>query len=415
MPLNQFEIGKAKLLVELCLSEDILYYKFIEPIKKLDDYSFEQLFKGNNKFNYNNIKKNKDFLNLLYKFEDYSKILNELHHKDNNEIYDGIIFLWKENIHISKFYQLSEEERQKILMEFIKTKNKSGLSFKFICELLYILRRTNKSKPEGINLDLDLINNKSEPADLKNKPVSKIISHNIDNIMKNNKSQNTNIIDGPNFLLDSNTNNSNNILGIKTVDIIYLIDSTGSMGEETKKASKLIIENSIYLTKKHFYYDFQFGIIFYNDPIDCKSDKNDFFQLTKDIDGIKMFCDKWKNQSGGDGAEDWVGGYDIALNKILWRNGKKIIAHICDAPAHGKKYSKNSNDNHKESKFEKELDNLMTKCAQNNFEIVGLYKGESAKFCFEECQKIYNENGGSYFSIQSYDPNNILLNNLISL
>lgn len=94
---------------------------------------------------------------------------------------------------------------------------------------------------------------------------------------------------------------------------------------------------------------------------------------------------------------------------------KKIIAHICDAPAHGKKYSKNSNDNHKESKIEKELDNLMTKCAQNNFEIVGLYKGESGKLCFEECQKIYNENDGSYFSIQSYDPNNILLNNLISL
>ena len=58
------------------------------------------------------------------------------------------------------------------------------------------------------------------------------------------------------------------------------------MGEETKKASKLIIENSIDLTKKYLYYDFQFGIIFYNDPIDCKNDKNDFFQLTKDINGI---------------------------------------------------------------------------------------------------------------------------------
>ena len=406
MPLNQFEIGKAKLLVELCLSEDILYSKFLQSIQKLDDYSFEQIFKGNTKLNYNNIEKNTDFLNLLYKFEDYSIILDELHHKE--KLFDEIIVLWKENIRISKFYELSEEEREKELMKFKETKNKSGLSYKFISELLYILRRIrriNKSKDEGINLDL--IN--SEPVVLENNPVSNIISHNIDNIIKTNKIKNTNIINNPDLSFNWNINNT---IGNKTVDIIYLIDSTGSMGEETKKASKLIIENSNDLNKKYLNYDFQFGIIFYNDPIDCQKDKNDFFQLTKNIDGIKMFCDNWKNQSGGDGAEDWAGGYDIALNKILWRNGKKIIVHICDSPAHGRKYSKNTDDNHKEKKFEKQLDDLMIKCAKNNFEIVGLFKKDSAKFCFEECEKIYNKNGGSYFSIQSYDPNYILLNNL---
>lgn len=409
MPLNQIEIGKAKFLVELCLSEDILYSKFLKSIQKLDDYSFEQLFKGNTKLNYNNIEKNKDFLNLLYKFEDYSQILYELHHKD--KLYNEIIFLWKENIPISKFYELSEIEREKELLKFKQTKNKSGLSYGFICELLYILRRTNNSKVEEINLDLINKNCEShEPMVLKNNTVSNIISRNIDNIIRNNS---TDTKDIPNSLLNRNINN--NIICEKKVDvdIIYLIDSTGSMGEETKKASKLIIENSIDLNKKYLFYDFQFGIIFYNDPIDCKKDKNDFFQLTKNIDGIKTFCDNWKNQDGGDGAEDWVGGYDIALNKILWRKGKKIIVHICDAPAHGKKYSKNSDDNHKEKKFEEQLDKLMIKFAKNNFEIVGLYKKDEAKFCFEECQKIYNENKGRYFSIQSYDPKFILLNNLI--
>lgn len=296
-------------------------------------------------------------------------------------------------------------------MKFKQTKNKSGLSYGFICELLYILRRTNN--PRGEEMNLDLINKmceSQEPMVLKNNTVSNIISRNIDNIIRNNSNDTKDI---PNSLLNRNINN--NIISEKkvAVDIIYLIDSTGSMGEETKKASKLIIENSIDLNKKYLFYEFQFGIIFYNDPIDCKNDKNDFFQLTKNIDGIKTFCDNWKNQSGGDGAEDWVGGYDIALNKILWRNRKKIIIHICDAPAHGKKYSKNCDDNHKEKKFEEQLDKLMIKFAKNNFEIVGLYKKDVAKFCFEECQKIYNENKGRYFSIQSYDPNCILLNNLI--
>ena len=32
---------------------------------------------------------------------------------------------------------------------------------------------------------------------------------------------------------------------------------------------------------------------------------------------------------------------------MKWKDGKRIIVHICDAPAHRKKYSKDSNDNHK--------------------------------------------------------------------
>ena len=210
------------------------------------------------------------------------------------------------------------------------------------------------------------------------------------------------------------TGKSNNNINNKIIDIIYLIDSTNSMGEETKKSSKLIIENSIDFKNKYYNYDFQFGVIYYSDPIDCKNDKNGFIQLTKDINNIKIFCNNWIIQNGGDGAEDWVGGYDIALNKISWRNGKKIIVHICDAPAHGRKYSKNSDDNHKEIIFEQQLDNLMIKCANNNFEVVGLYRTDDAKACFEECKKIYDKHRGKYFSIQSYNPNYIVLNNLTS-
>ena len=52
--------------------------------------------------------------------------------------------------------------------------------------------------------------------------------------------------------------------------------------------------------------------------------KERVFQLTKDLEQLKNFCDNWENQCGGDGAEDWVGGYKLALDKIKWRNGRKI-------------------------------------------------------------------------------------------
>ena len=44
------------------------------------------------------------------------------------------------------------------------------------------------------------------------------------------------------------------------------------------------------------------------------------YSSIEDFTEIKKFCDGRKAQGGGDGAEDWAGGYDIALTKIKWRN-----------------------------------------------------------------------------------------------
>ena len=216
-----------------------------------------------------------------------------------------------------------------------------------------------------------------------------------------------NIVAKIDLLIDNNNIDNNNIDN-KIIDIVYLIDSTGSMGEEVKNASNLVIQNINKLKNIHPNSDFQFGFIYYKDPIDCNSDYNDYLQLTNDINKIKNFCNNRKNKGGGDGAEDWVGAYQIAISKIKWRNGKKIIVHICDAPAHGKKYSKLGNDNHKEKYFENQLDDLMKKCAENNIGIIGFYKNDTAKDCFLECKKIYDYNSGICFLIQPYSSNSIL-------
>jgi len=159
----------------------------------------------------------------------------------------------------------------------------------------------------------------------------------------------------------------------KNIDIVYLMDSTGSMGDEVKIASNLLIQHAQSLHKNNPEMNFQFGFVYYNDPIDINTDYNDFLQLTKDINKVGRFCENWKIQSGGDAAEDWVGGYNLSINRINWRNGKRFIIHVCDAPAHGKKYSKNENDNHKEEKYDIELDNMMKECLKMKIEIIGIY------------------------------------------
>jgi hypothetical protein len=82
----------------------------------------------------------------------------------------------------------------------------------------------------------------------------------------------------------------------KNIDIVYLMDSTGSMGDEVKIASNLLIQHAEALNKNNPEYNFQFGFVYYNDPIDVNSDYNDFLQLTKDINKVGRFCENWKIQ-----------------------------------------------------------------------------------------------------------------------
>ena len=109
---NEFDIVTAKFLVESCLNEDYLYYKFLEPIKNLDDYQFEELFKDNIDINYN-IENSDEFSKLVYKFADYNKILY-YYHKDQSA-HQHIINLWKSNICIFELYNLTGDERKKHL------------------------------------------------------------------------------------------------------------------------------------------------------------------------------------------------------------------------------------------------------------------------------------------------------------
>jgi len=64
------------------------------------------------------------------------------------------------------------------------------------------------------------------------------------------------------------------------------MDSTGSMGDEVKIASNLLIQHAQSLHKNNPEMNFQFGFVYYNDPIDINTDYNDFLQLTKDINKV---------------------------------------------------------------------------------------------------------------------------------
>ena len=197
----------------------------------------------------------------------------------------------------------------------------------------------------------------------------------------------------------------------KEVDIVYLIDATGSMGFEINAAKENVIDIFQQLKKNYKDYEFRFGSVFYRDKIDRPEDKKEepeFFEFTDDMEGLKEKISKVEAYGGGDGAEDWVGGYDIALNKMKWRNGIKLIIHIADAGAHGKEFSKG--DKHEDQG--PLLPPKIEECVKQNINIIGFkiskkQKPSQAKQSFDKISEIYNDykmkNGDKGQFIEIYD------------
>jgi hypothetical protein len=182
----------------------------------------------------------------------------------------------------------------------------------------------------------------------------------------------------------------------KEVDIIYLFDATGSMGAELKAANDLVIKifNELTIKFKEKNLDFQFGFVYYGDELAGKKyrknynyKENGYFDLTCDMKKLQKNISTVKPDGGWGEHADWVAGYDLALNKIKWRDGTKLIIHIADDGAHGEEFSKGD-------KFPEQGDILIDKikeCVNRNINIIGFKIGKDPEQSFEKLKEINDE------------------------
>ena len=196
-------------------------------------------------------------------------------------------------------------------------------------------------------------------------------------------------------------NENNNPSNSSTIDILFLIDSTCSMlpfiiasKEETLKISEDL--HNLYPN-----FDFQYGYIFYRDPIDSKDDFHELINLTDQLNEIPEKISKIRAFGGGDNPEDWAGAYKLANDENKWRNGEKVIFHFADDGAHGTKF-------YSEDKYPEEDEKLLfelQKSCNNNIKIIGIVIEERARNSFDECKKFYQSIGG-YFEVCNFNEQN---------
>ena len=128
------------------------------------------------------------------------------------------------------------------------------------------------------------------------------------------------------------------------MDVVFLIDSTGSMSDEIREV-KINIENIINTVKSGYPSpDVRVGIVTYRD---YKLEEREYLtrqlDLTYNLDKVISFLKSIDANGGGDYSEAVADGLHLALQKMDWANeAKKIVVLIGDAPPHGEGSSENN-------------------------------------------------------------------------
>lgn len=119
-----------------------------------------------------------------------------------------------------------------------------------------------------------------------------------------------------------------------STDLLFLIDTTGSMGphiDAAKNQMKSIVDNieEAFLSEA----EVRIAVVGYKDHMDKPSIQ--FLDFTSDTDTVRQFIDSLNAIGGADLPEDVLGGVRQALD-ASWQLQNRCVIHIADAPGHGR-------------------------------------------------------------------------------
>ncbi len=118
------------------------------------------------------------------------------------------------------------------------------------------------------------------------------------------------------------------------LDILFILDTTGSMGEEIQRLKATIqlihLNLSSLSTKPHL----RFGLVLYKDDGD-EEYRTQIVPLTDDLDKFQQKLNLVEAYGGGDTPEDLQAALEDSMKQINWnKNGIRLAFIITDAPPH---------------------------------------------------------------------------------
>ena len=225
----------------------------------------------------------------------------------------------------------------------------------------------NESNKESVNLNMEEEDNENNI-----KSSNLYDSKKIDSKEESNDNKNLNIvyIDGkedPNDTSYDSVKDPNPVIifdseiqfrkDIDEVDIIFIVDTTGSMNPYIKSIKRFIrkflfdAEKALYQFKTESINMLKYGLISYRDhDQENESHVSEIIcELTDDKSEFRKGLYSLNAKGGKDECEAVLDGLDLGVNGINWRDkSMKFIYHICGSPSHGSEYNGGIDDDYSE-------------------------------------------------------------------
>jgi len=118
------------------------------------------------------------------------------------------------------------------------------------------------------------------------------------------------------------------------VDVLFLLDATGSMGDEIDQLKDNILSISAQIEALPANPDVRFGMVLYRDRGDEYVTRN--YGFTGDVQEFQEALVQVRAAGGGDKPESLNEALHVAVNEVTWRSDEtaKLIFLVSDAPPH---------------------------------------------------------------------------------
>ena len=180
-----------------------------------------------------------------------------------------------------------------------------------------------------------------------------------------------------------------------SLDLLFIMDITGSMSAYVEQAKKNIINIINKIVDDCPGIDINMGFIGYRDKEEELTGNVVDIQFTKNHIELKNKIQSLVADGGGDTPEDVAWAFEKALNKT-WKSNAKFIVYVADQPNHGKKYGSYSYT----IPGRRDLEELIKEIADNGISLFCMEIIQSAtKTMFNVFEKVYENYEKAQFQV----------------
>ena len=342
----------------------------------------------------------KSLMDLQDQIEDamskFEEILEEFTEIENYDNFHDLLLKIKEsfeliNIEMTNITKIIEDKINNLEIKF-KNREKSFNSLK---EASKKTIQNLKLKSKAINDNIKIVRDKYEQKvlELPEIYIKEIVAENLFKQMDESIKCIKNVNDTVSEELEEMKKEIGEIIPKTSLDLLYLMDTTGSMEQYVDITKERLKEIMNKIKHECSGVDIKLGFIGYKDVAEIKINDYLNIELTKEHEYVKKEIESIKVGGGDDTAEDVAWAFERALEKN-WTSNARFAILVGDAPCHGIKYhEKDLMDDYPNGVpgREKEIEKLVEEMAQKNISLICIKLKDDTDTMFKLFKEIYRK------------------------